>query len=397
MLTGKPKEEHICPVCGSSKIRPFMDSLDVPVYCNQLCLTREQATKANRSDILLTFCKKCGHVFNRAFSPELMDYDQDYDNSLHFSPLFQEYAESLAEELVEKYDVKNKDVIEIGCGKGDFLKLLCELGENRGVGFDPSYEEKRWGQNSSFRVIQDLYSEKYQNYKADMVCCRHVLEHIQKPAAFLQSIKDTLREQKDPILFFEVPNIMFTLKDLGVWDLIYEHCGYFSKSSLAYLFESCGFRVLEIRESFGGQFLCIEAIPDYHESQAPIVANKDYLGDMERYILEFADTYAGQVKKWCSTLREMKGKKQKIVIWGAGSKGVTFLNNIQDKDQIKYIVDINPQKQGKYVPGTGQKIVPSEYLKEYRSHVVIVMNPMYLEEITDIITQLGLSSSVITV
>ena len=67
------------------------------------------------------------------------------------------------------------------------------------------------------------------------------------------------------------------------------------------------------------------------------------------------------------------------------------------EDQIKYVVDINPHKQGKYAPGTGQEIVSPQYLEEYRPDTVILMNPLYLEEVGNVISDLGFSSTIITV
>ena len=68
-------------------------------------------------------------------------------------------------------------------------------------------------------------------------------------------------------------------------------------------------------------------------------------------------------------------------MWGAGSKGVTFLNMIDSRYQIEYVIDINPRKHGKYIPGTGQKIVSPEFLREYIPDIVIVMNLIYENEI----------------
>ena len=385
-----------CPVCGASDLTPIMDIPGVPVYCNRLWSSRKEAVGADRGDILLSFCNECGHVFNLAFNPGLMAYTEDYENSLHFSLRFQKYATTLAENLVKKYSLYDKDVVEIGCGKGDFLSMICRLGRNRGVGFDPSFEEDREDVGDQrFQVIKDLYSEKYAGFRADIVCCRHVLEHIQEPNLFLQSIYKTVMGQNDPVLFFEVPNVMFTLKDMGIWDLIYEHCGYFSRSSLAFTFEAAGFQTFDIYESFGSQFLCIEAGVKGKDNRTKSFDRND-VGRMKDYVKKFSDEYDKKIKTWQTWLKNMK-KKHRVVIWGAGSKGITFLNVLKIEDQIKYVVDINPHKQGKYAPGTGQEIVSPQYLEEYCPDMVILMNPLYLEEVGNIISDLGFSSSIITV
>ena len=85
------------------------------------------------------------------------------------------------------------------------------------------------------------------------------------------------------------------------------------------------------------------------------------------------------------------------MVWGAGSKGVTFLNLIDPIGQIEYIIDINPRNQGKYVPGTGQNILSPEFLREYQPDVVLVMNEIYKDEIQQILDSLGVSACLINV
>lgn len=381
-----------CTVCGSADVSVFIDILQVPVHCNVLCSAYEESLQVPRGDIRLTFCKNCCHFFNAAFEPDIMKYDQEYENSLHFSPRFQEYAKSLARRLTDQYDLHNKDIIEIGCGKGDFLMLLCESGENRGIGFDTSYVPGRSDAPGQEQItfIQDFYSPRYANYKADCICCRHVLEHIQFPRKFLENICNTVGDRFKPLVFFEVPNGAFTLEDLGIWDLIYEHCSYFSMTSLKYLFAACGFDIANCAESFEGQFLNIEAFPAELPAETYTVPEKE-IERMNHYVEMFKDRYDSTLTKWQHKLKEIRNSGKKAVVWGAGSKGVAFLNVLQIKDQIEYLVDVNPYKQGKYIAGIGKEIVSPDFLKKYRPDTVIVMNPVYLNEIRKMIQQLGLN------
>ena len=270
--------------------------------------------------------------------------------------------------------------------------MLCEFGNNRGIGFDPSYEEGRLdkGDDARFKVVQDLYSEKYADQKADMICCRHVLEHIEDPRHFIESVRRTVGDCHDTIVFFEVPNVMFTLKDLGIWDLIYEHCGYFSKPSLAHLFDSCGFQVLSLSDTFGGQFECIEAKPAESQSEGEN-GYSEIVQNMAQYVKTFSDTYSSKLKEWQGNLEQMKNENKKVVVWGAGSKGVTFLNTLGVTEQISYIVDVNPHKQDKYVAGTGQQIVSPKFLQEYQPDTILVMNPLYKNEIEKMLGDLNVS------
>jgi SAM-dependent methyltransferase len=387
---------HKCVICDSTDIEIFIEIFQVPVYCNVLWPTREAALNAPRADMRLGFCHNCYHVYNYAFDPDKLDYTLNYENSLHFSPRFQEYARALAHRLTNRHNLFSKDIIEIGCGSGEFLSLLCKLGGNRGVGFDPSSASARVSdQNNRVTFVRDFYSERYPNYKTDFICCRHVLEHIQSPHDFLLQVRNAIGVRKT-VVFFEVPNFMFTLRDFGIWDVIYEHCSYFSKRSLAHLFKTCGFKVTDLRVGFDGQFLCIEAIPMDSQASTP-----DYSDDgqekIEAHIHGFRRRYDSKVKEWRRNLEDLKDAGKRTVTWGAGSKGATFLNTLRECSEIEYVVDINPRKQGMYMASTGQKIISAEFLREYQPGIIIVMNPTYLAEIKKTVRSMKLFPKIIPV
>ena len=131
-----------CALCGSRRVAPLYEVRDVPVFCNNLWAGREEAVACPRGDIELLFCRECGYIWNTAFDASRLEYTGSYDNSLHFSERFRGYAGSLAQRLIDRYDLRGKEIIEIGCGKGDFLVMLCRMGGNRGFGFDRSYVER---------------------------------------------------------------------------------------------------------------------------------------------------------------------------------------------------------------------------------------------------------------
>ena len=155
-------KKNACPICGDLGIVDILKISNVPIHCNVLCSGREDALSVPNGDIDLGFCNCCGHVFNQTFDSDKIDYGQRYENSLHYSPHFQKYARSIAEKLVKTYDLHGKSIIEIGCGKGDFLDMLCGLGDNHGIGFDPSFAYDRKGSKVSDRItfIQDFYSKR---------------------------------------------------------------------------------------------------------------------------------------------------------------------------------------------------------------------------------------------
>ena len=104
---------------------------------------------------------------------------------------------------------------------------------------------------------------------------------------------------------------------------------------------------------------------------------EDYYTD----VMEFAERYKEKKAIWKNKIEHLSNAGKRVALWGAGSKGVTFLNMLNFNKLIRYVVDINPRKQGMYVGGTGQEIVPPEFLREYQPDVLIIMNVIYDEEI----------------
>jgi SAM-dependent methyltransferase len=383
---------HPCPVCGAGDMKVFFEVAGAPAHIGILWPSREEAVRCPKGDIRLAFCAACGFITNVMFDPVRMEYSQAYDNSLLFSPFYREYARSSAICLIERYDLRNRSVMEIGCGKGDFLALLCELGNNRGVGFDPSFDPVRLetGKTGRITFIRDFYSEKYAACEADLICCRYVFEHIPQPVPFLEAVRRAIGGKRDTVVYFEVPNISFILRGLSGWDIIYEHCSYFGRSSLARVFTACGFAVRRLEETFDGQYLWIEAVPAGKDA-GPDVPEEAGRMDIAAEVSHFDAAFREKMAAWSRRLGESERAGRRTVLWGAGAKGVGFLNMLRVRDRIACAVDINPHKRSMHIPGTGHKIVAPGDLVNEPPDAVVVMNRVYLDEIRSRLHGLGLS------
>lgn len=367
----------------------------MPVSIGVQWPTAREARECGRGDLQLAFCDSCGFIWNRSFDENRLEYSQKYDNSLDFSPVFQEFARKLASHLIEKYGIHDKQVVELGCGKGHFLSLLCEQGNNSGIGFDPSYEGERIDSPAASRItyVQDFYGEKYTDHPGDLICCRHVLEHIKNPVDFLASARQTVGGRRNSIVYFEVPNVRLILERLSVWDIIYEHCNYFSIESLSSLFRQEGFEVLSIKETYQGQFLSLECrLADPAINLKPL---KEPISQLSQLVNTFSEKLQAKMKMWQDRLEEFSDSGKRIVVWGAGAKTVGFLNMLQIGSLIPHVVDINPHKQGLYLAGTGQEIVSPEHLRAEKPDVVILMNPIYRDEIAKQLVSMGVKAELV--
>ena len=383
-----------CLACGRQGLELVYEVDNVPVHSVVLMPTREDALGIKRGDVRLAFCPQCGFIQNTAFNPGSVDYTQRTEETQTFSGTFNAFAQSLARGLVERYALYDKEILEIGSGKGEFLLLLCELGHNRGIGIDPSYVPDRLEGPALDRIefIREFYDERYEG-GADFIACRHTLEHIPDVGRFVSLVKKTAERSGDPIVFFEVPDVARVLDELAFWDIYHEHCSYFTLGSLARLFRSSGFDLLDLTTAFDGQYLLVDARLGHSDGSR--LPSEDDLTSTEEKVEFFTKHHEERLDGWREQLASLQDAGSRVVIWGAGSKGVAFLTTLGIDEEIAAAVDINPHKQGLFMPGTGHPVIGPQDLAASAPDVVIVMNPAYLEEIEGSLTGMGLSPTLL--
>lgn len=370
----------------------FFERKGVPVHQNVLCGSREEARQFPRGDLLLAFCENCGFVFNAAFDANRLRYSADYDNTQSCSPYFKRYMADLAESLVTKYSLNNKLLIEVGCGKGEFLRMLCKGGRNRGIGFDPSYVGPDTTEQGAVRFVREFYDSRQSHYSPDFLCCRHVIEHVQSPLEMLCAVRRAIGNRTNSHIFFETPALPWILDTVTFWDFFYEHCSYFTPQNLIWALQQAGFNVLEAHASFDEQYIGVEATPSSGtrtvESETPRCVPQVW-----SKIQYFLSTVKGRLEA-CEQKIDSFSRAGGCAVWGAAGKGATLVNTIDPENQkIRFLVDLNPKKQGKFVAGTGHPIVGPQFLKEHEGAVagIVNMNPNYLEENQSILSQMSLN------
>jgi hypothetical protein len=389
--------EVVCPGCELSGLLLFYDMQDVPVYCTSIMSTKEEAVKSPRGEIRLAFCEKCGFITNIAFDSEILKNSGSYEDQQSFSPTFKSYAEKLVDSLIRKYNLYGKNVVEIGCGKGDFLELLCKAGNNKGIGIDPlSQPERLTSEASSYLTfIKEYYSEKHGQYLSDLLVCRHTLEHIYSTSHFMKTLRRSIDAHKETIVFVEVPDTTRILSETAFWDIYYEHCSHFSPGSLARLFRHCGFEVIDLYRAYNNQYLLLEA-KAATQSSSDVFNIEENPEDILHSIKLFLQRLDNMRIQWKQKIEQTYKKGKRAVIWGSGSKCVSFMTTLGIRDEIEYIVDINPYRQGKFIPAVGKEIVSPKFIKEYNPDLVIVMNSIYLNEIRKMINDMDLNPEVVS-
>lgn len=383
----RPTAEPSCPNCGDASVSTFYRQSDVPVHSALLLFDRERARNYPTGNIELAVCGACGFIFNRAFDPGLLEYEASYEGSQAFSSTFGEFHHRLAGQLIEKCDLRGRKIAEIGCGRGEFLDLLCSLGDNRGVGFEPSSvdEPGECERNDRYQIVRDFFPREGERLDADFVCCKMTLEHIARPADLVRAIVDSCPPQHAPEVFFQVPESGRIFREGAFWDIYYEHCSYFCAAALAALFERSGFAIDDQWSDYDGQYLMQIARPAARRSSP--TDRRDQVREIVSAAETFADRSAAAIASWRERIKAVRGP---VVLWGAGSKAVAFLAATGIAQRVPCLVDINPHKHGTYAPGTGLPIVAPATVKDVRPSVVVAMNPIYRGEIAADLRAIGI-------
>jgi SAM-dependent methyltransferase len=333
--------------------------------------------------LTLVTCRRCGHTFNRSFDPSLVAYDQNYNNNVP-SKVMDRYYGEIADYLYQKYDLRHGSLVDVGCGKGLFLrKLGKQYADVSAVGIDPSYEgAPGLFPGSKLTFIPDIFKPEQLDSRPSLILCRHVLEHIFDLPQFLRDIRSALRSWLPLPFFIEVPDLNWTVNHHAFWDFCYEHCNYFTPDSIGECLRLNGFNANKTTSAFGGQYLWIEGFISSNELGESSDKTTTIASTTER-LQTYVSKEQDEINRIRAFLLRKKDEKRHIVVWGMATKGVLF-NYLIDPDSkwVDQCVDINQDKQGKFLPITGKLIQHPQTIAEQSSNpVIIVMNPNYKAEI----------------
>ncbi len=367
-----------CILCKSDDIVEIVRLENQPVVQNVYYRTGAEAQSMPRCTITIFACRNCQMMFNSSFDEgsDKKNYTADYKYSPPRTKFFEQYLESLARMLIEKYRIVNAQVAEIGCGRPEFLEVLAKMGNNTCLGIDPAapaaVDDKR------ITLVQKLFDGNFFGTSPKLVILRQTVEHISNPVAFLKKIREALPE--GAIVYIEVPSTEFSVEHKCLHDFYHEHVGYYTAASMRYLLDQAGFEPDNLYRSYGEQYISV--IARAKQTSTPHAPQPD-----SSFMLSL-NTLTATLEKLRSSAKKISGESKVWALWGGGAKGVTFSNIIDASSLANLIaVDANPDKMGVYMGGSGLKIYAPEELTAMSLETVVVMNALYKDEIIDSLNQ----------
>lgn len=383
-----------CPGCQGNKLTHPWVVPGQPAVLNYRCHSQASARKIPLVDLHLVECRECGLVFNAGFDESLVPYDGGYDNQQSHSPVFWNHLEECARHLATRYPAPTGSgvVLESGCGKGAYLKMLCNLTGWRGLGYDTTSEAAGEGEHNTHFVNRNARTGDVPASIHALVC-RHVIEHVGDVAAFLRLLHEMAVAGGATVTYLETPSWEWIVEHTAFWDVFHEHCNYFTATTLRHLAEDAGFHVLEHFTTFGGQYQSLylgtgssPVSPQFDRPPSP--------SGLEAFARK-ADAAKATLQ---SRLVEHGADRVPYAIWGAGAKGVTLANASYHFGMApSVVIDSNPGKAGTFIPGVAIPVRPPGRAALENVPLIVIPNPNYLPEIQETLRNMGLNSTLVSI
>ncbi|MGE0057536.1 MAG: class I SAM-dependent methyltransferase [Dehalococcoidia bacterium] len=373
---------------------PFFELQDLPVQSDVLLSSRAVALSFPRGGVRLGFCRMCGFIQNQLFDERCLEY-RDCGPGATPSRADRGYEAGLAEELIDRYNLRGKSVLEIGCGDGSFLEQLCAAGGNLGTGIDPAAP----GVPSAalpVEYIRDFFGADHFSHHADFIYSRHVLEETKAVGDAVSLLRRAVGSNREPVVFCEVADVRKMLIDLALWDFSYAQCSYFSAGSLSRLFRRNAFDVFDLRRRRDDCSLLIDAVVSSGDPEPAWEIEHD-LDELARLVAYFRDYSADRLHSWSTRLKRLRDDGGRVVLWGAEPRAVSFVTSLGVEDDIEYVIDPRPERQGRYLPCTGHETAPPDILREYRPDLVIAMDRGELPFIEAELGRIGVTAEVASI
>jgi len=308
-----------CRICGT-KTKKYNSFNNI---ARQVSVLKKEPFEYSGQNVDMFVCPCCNHYQIEYNNEE--DYYDEYIMLPHADSIYG-FRERQIKQLFE-INPDAKSFIEIGCGDGGFL-IHASKYYSRVVGNEPSNVYNKLTKNKGFECLSEYITKDTEvKEKFDSFCAKQVFEHLPNPKETLTKIYEMLNN--GGVGFIEIPNGAKTIYNKRYYDIFTDHVNYFTPTSLSKLAEECGFIVVKVEETFGG---------DYLECYLKKDENILSIEQKRTFDLNF--------------IKDNIKNYKNVGAFGAGAKGYAILTALGNESLLKFVFDNDPNKQGKYLPNT---------------------------------------------
>ncbi len=354
---------HFCRVCdGALSASPLLGYENSPRSAQGFLDAIEDLDDSVNLEIFQ--CVYCGLVqHNLAPVP----YFKEVIRAVAFSSEMGKFRIDQLRNWVKENNLENKKILEVGCGRGEYIDLLISAGATKVSGIEYAQQSVVTAREKCPQIYQGYLDSDFElpgDFEFDAFTIFSFLEHWPNPNQGLRLIHSVLNE--GGVGLVEVPNFELILNKGLYSEFTTDHIFYFDRKSFTFLLEKNGFEVVSIESVWYDYILSAKV------RKRPLLDVKNFLNIQSR------------IKSQLTEFISQHGAGE-VAIWGAGHQALAVIAMAKVANQVKYIVDSAPFKQGKFTPATHLPIVSPEHLNTKPPKAIIVMAAGYSNEVVRIL------------
>ena len=374
-----------CRHCNALLTLPLID-LGFAPPSNAYLSTPQLKEAEKKYPLRVLVCQTCWLAQTEDFAQAHELFDADYAYFSSFSSTWLEHAKRYVNEMSARFHLKaSSHVVEVAANDGYLLQYF-NAANIPCTGVEPTASTAAAARVKGIDIVQEFFGAALANTlvaqgkQADLTAANNVLAHVPDINDFVAGF--TLLLKANGVATFEFPHLM-QLMALNQFDTIYhEHFSYLSLTAVRRIFAANGLTIFDVEEhpTHGGSLRVFAQRADtgkqpVYENVSKIICEEDSMGvQNEKYYLAF-QARAEKVKdNFVSFLADAKRRGKTVAAYGAAAKGNTLMNFAKlGADLIQYVVDKNPAKQGKFMPGSHIPIVSPEALQSQRPDYLVIL------------------------
>jgi 2-polyprenyl-3-methyl-5-hydroxy-6-metoxy-1,4-benzoquinol methylase len=374
-----------CRHCEAELTLPLIDLGSAPP--SNAYLT-EKTLKAPEKwfPLKVLVCQECwlAQTEDYAGAEDLFDADYAYFSSVSSSWL--KHAERYVSDMVERFNLDEKaHVVEVAANDGYLLKYVKGM-RIPCLGIEPTSSTAKAAREKGIEIVEEFFGVALANKlvadgkQADLTAANNVLAHVPNINDFVSGFAVLLKP--NGVATFEFPHLLQMVKHAQFDTIYHEHFSYLSLTAVNRIFEHNGLQVIDVQEisTHGGSLRVFAQRKDHVHHQVSnsvnaLLAVEEKAGlKSVSYYSEFQER-ADKIKNDLTAfLIQAKKENKKVLAYGAAAKGNTLLNYAGIRpDLLPFVVDRNPAKQNKYLPGCRVPIVDEAIIKQQQPNYVLIM------------------------
>ena len=377
-----------CRSCGGGRLEVFLSLGDLPLAD---ALLRDPGEPEARFQLDVAFCPDCTLVQILEEVPPQRLFVDNYLYFSSFSDVLLEHARAHAEGLVAGRGLgPGSLVVEVGSNDGYLLRHVTAAGVPV-LGVDPAPDQADAAEAAGVRTVREFFGVdlarrlRAEGRRADVIVANNVMAHTPDLNGFVAGLAELLTD--DGVATIENPSVEDLVERCEFDTVYHEHFSYLSSTSVAALMARHGltlFRVEAFPDLHGGtrRWWVSRSQPVEESAREALAHEADAGVGRAAFYRSFGERVEAVRRDLTGVLADLRAQGAHVAAYGAAAKGATLLNYCGlGTDTVEFVVDRNPHKQGRFMPGTHQPIRPPEALLEEQPDAVLLLAWNFTDEV----------------